>query len=79
VKVRENQFVLFSPGTKGEKIVFEKGQPYRGIEILCDPEKLHELMNKFPGIGEYLGDGKSIHFPAKKAGMGSGQSPGYGE
>src|SRR5882672_449005 len=48
VKVRENHFVLFSPGVKGEKMVFDKDQPYRGIEILCDPSKLYALMNLFP-------------------------------
>jgi AraC-like DNA-binding protein len=56
--LRENQFVLFSPGTKGEKLSFEKDQVYRGIEVLCDPEKLGDLMDLFPGIAEYVGDGE---------------------
>src|SRR5689334_396373 len=40
INLRENQFVLFSPGIKGEKMEFEKDQVYRGIEVLCDREKL---------------------------------------
>jgi AraC-like DNA-binding protein len=59
VKLQQNQFVLFSPGTKGEKMVFEEGQQYRGIEILCDPEKLGDLMDLFPGIAEYVGEGEN--------------------
>jgi AraC family transcriptional regulator, transcriptional activator of the genes for pyochelin and ferripyochelin receptors len=56
--LREKQFVLFSPGTKGEKMTFEKDQVYRGIEVLCDSEKLGDLMDLFPGIAEYVGDGE---------------------
>jgi AraC-like DNA-binding protein len=59
VKLQQNQFVLFSPGIKGEKMVFEEGQRYRGIEILCDPEKLGDLMDLFPGIAEYIGEGEN--------------------
>jgi AraC-like DNA-binding protein len=58
VTLRENQFVLFSPGIRGEKMVFEKDQQYRGIEILCDPSKMDDLMDLFPGIAEYVGDGE---------------------
>jgi AraC-like DNA-binding protein len=61
VKLQQNQFVLFSPGTKGEKMVFEEGQQYRGIEILCDPERLGDLMDLFPGIAEYVGEGENDH------------------
>lgn len=59
VNLKQNQFVLFSPGTKGEKMAFEEGQQYRGIEILCDPEKLGDLMDLFPGIAEYVGEGEN--------------------
>jgi AraC family transcriptional activator of pyochelin receptor len=58
VTLKENQFVLFSPGTKGEKMVFEKDQVYRGIEVLCDRDKLEDLMDLFPGITEYVADGE---------------------
>jgi AraC-like DNA-binding protein len=58
VTLRENQFVLFSPGTKGEKMLFEKDQVYRGVEVLCDPAKLEDLMDLFPGMAEYVGDGE---------------------
>ena len=58
VTVKQNQFILLSPGIKGEKIVFEKGQEYHGIEILCNPSKLKELMDLFPGIAEFVGDGE---------------------
>lgn len=58
VTLRENQFVLFAPGIKGEKMVFEKDQVYRGIEVLCDRDKLDELMDLFPGIAEYVADGE---------------------
>jgi AraC-like DNA-binding protein len=69
VMLRENQFVLFSPGTKGEKMLFEKDQVYRGVEVLCDPEKLGNLMDLFPGIAEYVGDGEdnSIFLQKKPA------------
>ena len=60
ITVRQNHFVLFSPGNKGEKMVFEKNQQYRGIEILCDPEKMTELMNLYPGIAEFVGDGEEV-------------------
>jgi hypothetical protein len=80
VKVRKNQFVLFSPRAKREKMVFEKDQPYRGIKVLCGPRKLYELMDLFPGISKYVGGWRTqFHFPAKKAHMGSRQSVGYGE
>ena len=58
VKLQQNQFVLFSPGVKGEKIVFEKGQEYHGVEVLCDPNKLRELMDLFTGIAEFVTDGE---------------------
>lgn len=56
VRLRENQFVLFSPGNRGVKMIFEKDQVYRGIEVLCDREKLDDLMDLFPGIAEYVTD-----------------------
>jgi AraC-like DNA-binding protein len=57
VELQENQFLFFSPGHLEEKMLFEKGQVYRGIEVLCDPDKLHNLMDLFPGIAEYVGVG----------------------
>ena len=55
VTFRKNQFVLFSPGPRGEKIVFEKDRIYRGIEVLCEPQKLADLMDLFPGIADHVG------------------------
>jgi AraC-like DNA-binding protein len=58
VTVLKNNFILFFPGNKGERIVFEKGQQYRGIEILCEPAKMIELMKVFPGTDEFLTEGE---------------------
>jgi AraC-like DNA-binding protein len=56
VTIKQNQFVLLSPGSKGEKMVFEKNLEYRGFEILCPQEKMAELMDIFPGIAEFVGN-----------------------
>jgi AraC-like DNA-binding protein len=60
VTVLKNQFILFFPGNKGEKIVFEKDQQYRGVEILCEREKMAELMNFFPGTAEFVTEGEKF-------------------
>jgi AraC family transcriptional activator of pyochelin receptor len=60
VTVLKNQFVLFFPGSRGEKIVFEKDQQYRGIEILCDPEKMAELIRLFPGTEQFVMEGEKF-------------------
>jgi AraC family transcriptional activator of pyochelin receptor len=60
VTVLKNQFVLFFPGSKGEKIVFEKDQQYRGIEILCKPSKMAALIHLFPGTEEFVLEGENI-------------------
>jgi AraC-like DNA-binding protein len=58
VRILKNHFILFFPGSKGEKIVFEKDQKYRGVEILCEPEKMAELMDVFPGMDEFVTEGE---------------------
>lgn len=56
VKLLENQFVLYSPGKNGEKIVFEKDKEYRSFDALCPPEKLASLLELFPAISSFVQD-----------------------
>lgn len=66
VTVLKNQFIIFFPGNKGEKIVFEKDQQYRGVEVLCEREKMAELMHSFPGTDDFVTEGEKYSFYLQK-------------
>jgi AraC-like DNA-binding protein len=62
MKLQKNQYVLFYPGKKGEKAVFEKDKEYQSFEVFCKPQKLAEELRLCPFIANFL-DNKTINQP----------------